>query len=65
MLRGCALTVCRYSESYWWSRERIGDYLPVLSLDEPSFINYAQKAGVHLDVSLYGTIIGPPTSSYF
>lgn len=39
----------RYSESHWWSRERIGDYLPVLSLEEPSFINYAETAGVHLD----------------
>ena len=43
----------RYSESHWWSRERIGDYLPVLSLDEPSFINYAETAGVHLNVSLH------------
>jgi len=45
----------RYSETDWWSRERVGDYLPVMSLDEPSFINYAQTAGVHTDVSLYWT----------
>jgi len=42
--------MCRYSESNYWSRERIGDYLPVLSLDEPSFTSYVQTAGVHRDV---------------
>jgi len=51
----CGL-LCRYSETDWWTRERVGDYLPVLSLDEPSFIDYIQAAGVHLDVSL------PPTT---
>ena len=48
----CTVCVCRYSESHWWTRERIGDYLPILSLDEPSFIDYAQIAGVHLEVSM-------------
>lgn len=33
----------------WWTRERVGDYLPVLSLDEPSFINYVEVSGVQLD----------------
>jgi len=47
---GSVLAVC----SYWWSRERIGDYLPVLSLDEPSFISYVQTADLHVDVSLKG-----------
>lgn len=40
----------RYSDTDWWTRERVGDYLPVLSLDEPSFIDYIQAAGIHLDV---------------
>jgi len=51
-LMSCVVNdMCRYSETSYWRRERVGDYLPVLSLDEPSFIEYAQIAGLHADVS--------------
>lgn len=39
----------REDSANWWWRERVGDYLAVLSLDEPSFTDYIQAAGLHTD----------------
>lgn len=37
----------RYSDSNWWKRERLGDYLPVVSKDDPSFVRYLQQADIY------------------
>ena len=36
----------RYSKHNWWVRKRVGEYLPVITKQEPSFISYLQQAGI-------------------
>ena len=41
----------RYSMSSWWLREREGDYMPIVSLDDKSFVDYIQHTGLHNSVN--------------
>jgi len=37
----------RYTSSNeWWVRKRVREYLPIITKDEPSFINYLKQAGI-------------------
>jgi len=36
----------RYSDFDWWTRERVKEYLPIVTKNEPSFINYLTQAGI-------------------
>lgn len=35
-----------YSGTDWWVREKVSDYLPIISKEEPTFINYLKKSGI-------------------
>jgi hypothetical protein len=39
----------KFSASDWWVRESIREYMPPLTLDEPSFVNYLMDAGVYAE----------------
>jgi hypothetical protein len=41
----------KYSATNWWVREPVGEYLPILSLDEPSLDSYVKETGLHVDSS--------------
>jgi hypothetical protein len=36
----------RYSEIDWWTREYVGEYTPIVSLQEPSFVEFIQRASI-------------------
>lgn len=36
-----------YSASNWWTREKVGDYLPIVSLDEQSFVEYLYDSSIY------------------
>lgn len=42
-------TSSRYSVSNWWVRKRIGEYLPVLTKDESSFVDYLKEIQIFKD----------------
>jgi len=44
----------RYSSTNWWVREPVGEYLPILSLDEPSLVRYVMDAGLQEDEKYEG-----------
>jgi hypothetical protein len=35
-----------HHDTHWWVRKRVREYLPVVTRDEPSFINYLKQAGI-------------------
>lgn len=39
----------KFSASDWWVREPLREYMPPLTLDEPSFINYLMDAGIYAE----------------
>jgi len=39
----------KYSPTNWWVREPLGEYLPILSLDEPSLMDYIEETGLQTD----------------
>ena len=36
----------RFSAKDWWTRKRVREYLPIITKDEPSFVNYLKQAGI-------------------
>jgi len=41
----------RYSALDWWVREPVGEYMPILHLDEPSLKAYVEDSGLHTEQS--------------